>query len=225
MDDSYRNEPVEEVSFERLHALLNSVAVSTADGRSLEFEQGAQLMRMMLEGTHAVGHQIICIGNGGSAAIAAHMAADFSKNGLRAVCFSNLSALTAIANDDGFEHVFEQQVDLHARAGDVLVAISSSGESRNVLRAVQAARRKGVRIVAFSGMFAGNALRCAADLSFYLPSNIYGLLEVGHHCLCHFVLMRSMQSRGMSIGRATEAGELQAKPRRLSYPFAEDQTS
>ena len=81
------------------------------------------------------------IGNGGSAGIASHLAIDFSKNGgLRALAFNDPSALTCLGNDLGYENVFAKQIELHGRAGDLLIAISSSGRSPNILNAVEAAR-------------------------------------------------------------------------------------
>ena len=81
------------------------------------------------------------VGNGGSAGIASHLAIDFSKNGgMRAMAFNDPSALTCLGNDLGYENVFAKQIEFHGRAGDLLIAISSSGRSPNILNAVKAAR-------------------------------------------------------------------------------------
>ena len=84
------------------------------------------------------GNKLIFVGNGGSAAItASHMATDYSKNGnIRALALNDSSMLTCLGNDLGYDRVFAKQIELHARAGDLVIAISSSGRSANILNAV-----------------------------------------------------------------------------------------
>lgn len=137
---------------------------------------------------HAAGQKVVLIGNGGSGAIAGHAAIDFSKNaGVRAMVFSNSAALTCLANDFGYEHVFAKQVEYHGRAGDILIAISSSGKSANILNAVKAARGVGMTVVTFSGFDSGNPLRILGDINFYVPSSEYGFVELAHAILLHAV--------------------------------------
>src|SRR5262245_6049384 len=104
-------------------------------------------------------NSIFFIGNGGSAAIASHMAADWSNRAkVNAFALNDLAALTATANDYGYEEVFHRQLMNHLRRGDLLMVISSSGKSPNVLRALEAAR--GVAsAVTFSGFDPDNPLR------------------------------------------------------------------
>src|ERR1700745_1129715 len=91
--------------------------------------------------THAAGNKLIFVGNGGSAAIASHMATDYSKNGdIRSVALHDRSMLPCLGNDLGYDRVFAKQIELHARAGDLVIAISSSGRSASILNAVEAAR-------------------------------------------------------------------------------------
>ena len=98
-------------------------------------------MRKTAHAAHDAGSKIIFVGNGGSAGIASHLAIDFSKNGgLRALAFNDPAALTCLGNDLGYENVFAKQLDFHARPGDLLIAISSSGRSPNILGAVKMAR-------------------------------------------------------------------------------------
>ncbi len=130
------------------------------------------------------GNTLRFIGNGGSAGIASHMAVDFSKRGeIRANALNDPAMLTCLGNDLGYEEVFAHQVSLHARDGDGLVAISSSGQSENILRAVKAAQDKGVRVVTFSGFKADNPLRAAGDLNYYVNSMEYGFVELTHMAL------------------------------------------
>jgi D-sedoheptulose 7-phosphate isomerase len=115
------------------------------------------------------GNKIIFVGNGGSAGIASHLAIDFSKNGgLRSLAFNDASALTCLGNDLGYENVFAKQLDFHARPGDLLIAISSSGRSPNILNAVKAARAHDCKVVTFSGFTEENDLRKTGDVNFYI---------------------------------------------------------
>lgn len=148
---------------------------------------GTCMMRM--ETQTQSGYKIMFIGNGASAAISAHCASDYTKAGrLRAVNFNDGVALTCLSNDFSYEEAFAKQIDYHARAGDILVAISSSGKSINILNAVEMARRKGCTIYTFSGLKSDNPLRKMGDINFYVNSTGYGLVEVTHHALLHAML-------------------------------------
>src|SRR5260370_31678812 len=119
------------------------------------------------------------VGNGGWAGIASHMATDWLKNGgYAATCFNDGSALTCIANDLGYERVFALQIERHCRKGDVLIAISSSGKSPNILEAVAAARRAGAAVITLSGFDAVDPLRKLGDLNFWGPDGHYGLVQI-----------------------------------------------
>lgn len=147
----------------------------------------AQLLKLSCDG----GNKIIFIGNGGSAAIAGHMALDFSNAGkLRAVCFNDGPLLTCLANDYSYEKVFEKAIEMYADSADILVAISSSGESINILNGVAAAKDKGCMTVTLSGFSEDNSLRKLGDLNIYvpIPRPNYGPVEVCHYLLLQFVL-------------------------------------
>jgi D-sedoheptulose 7-phosphate isomerase len=138
---------------------------------------------------HAVGNKLMFTGNGGSAAIASHMAIDYTKNGnLRSLAFNDGSSLTCLGNDLGYENVFAKQIEMHARSGDLLIAISSSGKSANILRGVETARRLGCDVVTLSGFRADNPLHQLGDINFYVPADEYGFVEITHLSLCHAVL-------------------------------------
>ncbi len=133
--------------------------------------------------------KLMLIGNGGSAAIASHQAVDLWKNGgVRAIAFNDASLLTCIANDCGYEHVFERPVEMFGEAGDVLVAISSSGASVSIVNAARRARSMGCGVLTLSGFAADNALRRLGDVNLYTPSTSYGVVEVSHLTLLHVVL-------------------------------------
>lgn len=143
--------------------------------------------------TCELGNKLIFIGNGGSSAIASHMATDYSKNGkLRAMAFNDSATLTCLGNDLGYENVFATQLDWHARPGDLLIAISSSGKSPNILKAVKVARARECSIFTLSGFEADNPLRTMGDVNIHVPSNEYGFVEIIHLSICHCILDFSM---------------------------------
>jgi D-sedoheptulose 7-phosphate isomerase len=140
------------------------------------------------------GNQILVVGNGGSAAIAEHLCCDWTKGtnctGHPVISSRSLTAnsavYSAIANDYGFEHVFDTQVEFFAKKGDVLIAISSSGNSPNVLNAVVRAKELGVFVAGFSG-FGGGKLAEMADASVYVPTQNYGIVEDAHQAVMHSI--------------------------------------
>jgi D-sedoheptulose 7-phosphate isomerase len=151
------------------------------------------------------GNKLMFIGNGGSAAIASHMAADFSKTGnLRSVAFNDASALTCLGNDLGYENVFAKQIELHARQGDFLVAISSSGRSANILKGVSAARATGCAVLTLSGFQSDNPLRRQGDINMWVNSDYYGFVEIAHMALTHAILDMAM-GWGVETPRAARA--------------------
>ncbi len=146
-------------------------------------------LKMVRDTAGPQGARIIFIGNGGSAAIASHMAADWMKNGkLPTLCFNDPAALTCISNDLGYENVFSLPLQYHARLGDVLFAISSSGESESILNAVECARTACLNIVTLSGFEPTNRLRGMGGVNFYVPSKNYGTVEVTHLAILHSLL-------------------------------------
>jgi len=163
--------------------------VTDADGRAIPLEQAVVLTGKEMRVAHQRGNRVFFVGNGGSAAIASHMATDYSKNGgIRSSALNDGSVLICLGNDYGYEHVFGKQIEWHMRGGDVLVAISSSGGSRNILNAVKAAQAHGCTVYTLSGFKPDNPLRSLGDINFYLQSLEYGFVEVGHLTLLHNVL-------------------------------------
>jgi len=154
---------------------------------SLSQVPSVDIARMVLLFKNAT--RIIFIGNGGSAAIASHMAVDWSKNGKKeAIAFNDASALTCVANDYGFDHVFSKQIEWYAKPGDVLVAISSSGRSANILNAVGEAKSRNMPIITLSGFGKDNRLRQMGDVNFWIDSMDYGLVEISHLAILHSMI-------------------------------------
>ena len=159
-------------------------------------ERAARLVADALAG----GGQVLFCGNGGSAADAQHLAAELvgrlqlERPAYRATALTtDTSVLTAVGNDYGYAEVFARQVEGLGRPGDVLVAISTSGRSDNVLRAAAAAKAKGMAVVAFLGP-AASPLDDDADLALHVDGDVAGLVQQGHitigHALCEWVERR-----------------------------------
>jgi D-sedoheptulose 7-phosphate isomerase len=175
------------VSLDRARSYLEEtsrVAARTAEQCSDEILRAAGLI---VASARAGGTILLC-GNGGSAGDAQHLATEFVSTLTRdrrrppiaAVALTtDTSLLTAVANDFGFEGVFERQVQAIGREGDVLLAISTSGASENVLRAVEAARSKGLRTIAFTGA-GGGKLGPAVDVAIAVPSDETSHVQEAH---------------------------------------------
>lgn len=173
----------------QLGSILNETQVADAEGTPLGLAQGIGMAIDLIQKQSARGKKIIFIGNGGSSSIASHQATDFLKNGgMKAIAFTDASLLTCIGNDLGYPQVFATPIKMLAEGGDVLVAISSSGRSENILRGVAAGREKGCEIITMSGFGPDNPLRKTGRLNFYVPANSYGYVEIAHLVLCHCIL-------------------------------------
>lgn len=133
-------------------------------------------------------NKIILIGNGGSAAIAEHMAIDFTKNAkLRAVTISGSPQLTTFANDYGYEHIYSKGIEAYATKGDVLIAISSGGTSVNILNAVDSAKKIGCKVITFSGFNPNNPLTKKGHINIHVNSQAYGYVELIHNLMIHYL--------------------------------------
>lgn len=167
-------------------ALLSALSCTTRAGKTLAPDEGFAEWKEAAEACRGARRAIYLIGNGASASMASHFAADLAKNAhLHTEVFSDLSLVTAIANDMGYEHVFSEPLSRRALEGDMLVAISSSGRSPNVRAAVAVARAHKLTVVTLSGMEAKNPLRAAGDLNFYVPAKSYGYAETCHSSILH----------------------------------------
>ena len=166
---------------------LAGLVVTDRDGRELPVADGVGLWVAMTRAMQQRDAHLYIIGNGGSAGMASHMAADAAKNGrLRALAFNDPSLLTATGNDLAYDQVFSLPLERLARAGDLLIAISSSGNSPNIVRALEGARRLDVGTVTLSGMRADNRARALGDLNFYVPPPRYGWAESAHQVILHY---------------------------------------
>ncbi len=130
------------------------------------------------------------VANGGSLAVCSHLSQDIlNKLNVKSFVCSDPSLITCMANDFGYEHVYSKPLKKLIEKGDILIAISSSGDSQNIINAATLALEHELTLVTFSGFKITNRLyELNKGLAFYLPSSLYGLVEVGHEALLHAVI-------------------------------------
>ena len=135
------------------------------------------------------GGQVIFMGNGGSSADAQHIAAEFSgkymfdRPAMAGVCLSNIAPVTAIGNDYSYDLVFKRQVEAICRKGDVVVGLSTSGNSKNVILAMEAANERGAKTLSFTGD--GGKMREIADHAVVIPAKETPHIQEGYLVACH----------------------------------------
>jgi D-sedoheptulose 7-phosphate isomerase len=178
-------------------AALRNLAITDRGGATLPPSEGFRRWLALTREQHTCARHIYLIGNGASAMLASHFAADACKNGgLRAQAFNDGALLTCAGNDVAFEQIFALPLTRFARPGDMLIAISSSGASPNILRALERARDMQLRIVTVSGKGADNPSREFGDLNFHMASARYGWIESGHHVILHYWLDQYLNEYG-----------------------------
>lgn len=180
----------------KISSLMGQIQAEDISGRRIPVDTAFETLYQLTCALRSERKTIYCIGNGASASIASHFAADMAKNGaLHTEVFSDLALLTAIGNDLGFENVFREPLSKRAVPSDMLAAVSSSGNSPNILNAVCWAREAGVRIVTFTAMSAENRLRRLGDLNFYFPAATYGDAESLHASALHYWINMFLEKR------------------------------
>lgn len=171
-----------------LNRLFSAMEIRGPRGEKFAFDEGGKAALDLIRQAKKSKAKAFVVGNGGSAAIASHMQNDLCKAvKMRALVFTEQSLLTALANDDGYDSAYETLLKLWGEPNDLLVAISSSGRSENILRAAAAARRAGARVITMSGFAPDNPLRNLGDVNFYIPSDSYGHVELAHAALSQFL--------------------------------------
>jgi D-sedoheptulose 7-phosphate isomerase len=191
-------------SLESPSAYLREYVAKLEETLSVVPPERLQAAMTVLHETLKAGRRIYVCGNGGSAAIADHLCCDWTKGTQVAghkplkthSLVANTAFLTALANDYGYEKTFSAQVEIFGEKGDVLLAISSSGNSPNIVAGVEAARARGMKVVGLSG-FSGGKLADLADVSLHAAFDNYGLVEDCHQILMHVLsqyLVRQMEA-------------------------------
>lgn len=166
---------------------LAAVAAQTIVTRSingervLTLDQGVEQLRVWMRGSRMT----FLIGNGGSLAISQHMATDFNLAGLRTMALGDPVALTSHANDFGVEAMFTKQLEWYAQANDMLVIMSCSGNSPNMIDAALFAEQRGLGVVTLTGFSPDNKLRKMGWMNFHVPAHQYGHVQLAHESILH----------------------------------------
>ncbi len=144
--------------------------------------------------------QIFFIGNGGSSAIASHMTADFMKNGgMRTYSLYDNAVTTCMGNDYGYAYVFSRPLAFLGQENDLLVAISSSGSSQNIVNAIHVAKTKKMEVITFTGFLPDNPSKQMGDINVYVPSEKYGVVESIHNLMLQQTVDLIMVRDGVSL--------------------------
>jgi len=170
-----------------LNQLLSELSIRTKDGRELDHDAGFAWWRDRTLEIRSEKKTVYCVGNGASASMASHFSADLSKNAhIRTQVFTDLSLITACANDQTYKEVYALPLSWSMNKYDMLIAISSSGNSPNIIRAIETAKSLNGIVVTLSAMRGDNEIRGEGDLNFYIPVETYGMAETCHAAILHF---------------------------------------
>lgn len=173
---------------DQLKELVEQCEFTTQKGKVTSAE-ALKMAHFLLAQVKKQQGMIYVIGNGGSAGIASHFCTDLLKTlNLSAATLTDPCVATCFANDFGYEYVFSAPLERNLKDQDLLVAISSSGKSPNILNAVECAKQKKIPVLTLSGFLSSNPLRSAGDLNFWIESLDYGLVESGHFFLLHTII-------------------------------------
>ena len=173
----------------RIDSLKNIISQSefrNSDGALLDIEDSINSLSLKFAELKSVMGNLYIVGNGGSAAIASHAVTDFfNVGGLKAFTLHDGPILTCMTNDYGYEFAFARQLKQVLSSKDILIAISSSGNSLNILNAALASKERGAFLITLSGFAFNNKLRGLGDINIWLNSSDYGFVEIGHQFILH----------------------------------------
>jgi D-sedoheptulose 7-phosphate isomerase len=145
-------------------------------------EEHLIIAKKMLLNIKNINKKVIIIGNGGSSAMASHVSVDLTKVGkIRTINFNESDLITCYANDYGYENWIVKALESYADSGDLLIAISSSGNSKNIINACKFAKDNGMSLITFSGFSSYNPLKKLGDINFWVDSKGYNIIEMTHH--------------------------------------------
>ena len=172
----------------------------------------------VLQQARMKGNQVFILGNGGSASTASHFACDLAKNTrqdgvphFRVIGLTdNMAMFSALANDQGYENVFSEQLNSLVRPGDIVIAISASGNSQNVINAAEAATRHEAKVIGFTG-FDGGRLGRLAHINIRVDSNIIEHVEDIHLILEHLIVKTIKEQVQSSVNVTTALAKIPAK--------------
>ena len=180
-----------------LSACLHRLTVTDEAGVRLNEGKAFEAWRAAAVHVRNAERVVYLMGNGASASMASHFAADLAKNAfLHTQVFTDISLITALANDLSYEDVFAEPLRRRMKPGDMVVAISSSGNSPNVIKACDYAAEEGAYVVTLSAMRPDNKLRGHGALNFWIPADTYGMAETAHTAILHYWMDRVSEVSG-----------------------------
>lgn len=175
-----------------LENLSQSIMASLCkkENHPVELNEGLRAAMKLMDETIRNTASIFWVGNGGSSAMCSHLAQDaMNKLGAKSLYLGDTALMTCMANDFGYENVYVRPLQVMAGPGDLLIAISSSGNSANILNSANLAIEKKMNLITLSGFKEDNRLwNHPSSLSFFIRSDLYGIVELGHEALLHAVI-------------------------------------
>lgn len=190
------------INNEYINALIEKLGYTEiwqrTDAKCSSYDEGIGLLADMFS-SHKMKHsQLFFIGNGGSSAIASHMTADFMKNGgMNTYSLYDNAVTTCMGNDYGYEYIFSRPLEFLARKDDLLVAISSSGNSANIINAIETVKAKETMVITFTGFEADNKVKQMGDVNVYVPCKQYGIVESIHNLMLQQIVDMIMARDGI----------------------------
>jgi D-sedoheptulose 7-phosphate isomerase len=165
------------------------------DGRTADLGAAEQAVVQLFEATGAKAGTVWWVGNGGSAGVCSHLAQDvLNKLGVKSLPLSDASLLTCMANDYGYDNIYRRPLETLFGPNDMLIAISSSGRSRNIVACVELAKARGIPAVSLSAFKIDNPLwQAGAKIALHIECSLYGHAEVGHEALLHGIIESAWQ--------------------------------
>lgn len=163
--------------------------VCTRGGTAISHDDAINDVHARWNAAKAAGQRVFVIGNGGSAGIASHHGVDLvNVVQVSALALVEPGVLTCMGNDYGYDQTFARPLAVHTQPGDIVMAVSSSGRSANVVQGCTAARERGAQIITLSGFSAENPLRSAGDVNWWVASTDYGIIETAHFFILHTLI-------------------------------------
>lgn len=189
MKDSY---------IEELITILYETTVQEKNGEKCrDYSSGIQLLLDVFLRHKQKGSMLFFIGNGGSSAIASHMTADFMKNGgMNTYSLYDNAVTTCMGNDYGYEYIFSKPMEFLVQEGDLVAAISSSGNSANIVNGIVTAKKKKAEVITFTGFSEDNRARQLGDVNLYVPCAKYGIVESIHNLILQQIVDMIMDRDG-----------------------------
>lgn len=183
---------------EQIIYYLNQTTIYSISGvPCVDYEDGIEKLMELFTDVKKEGKQLFFIGNGGSAAIASHMTADFMKNGgMKTYSLYDNSVTTCMGNDYGYEFIFSRPLEFLGNEGDLLVAISSSGNSQNIVNAIDVAQKIGMKIVTLTGFQKENRISRCGIWNVHVPVGHYGMVESIHNLILQQIVDAILERDG-----------------------------